>query len=253
MSTRFSSPSDSTFELELSRGNIFKMGFINKFGRNPDVTTTEDIWGRGGLFVPPTTAGIVRFVSTSASDTALGIGGRTLTIIGLDGSYNEISEVITLNGLTNVPTTNQYIHINRAFITTAGSSGSLIGMVTGTSATAGNPVLTFVNDGDNESSNSVYLMPVGYTGYLTHVHLCGHTSANNNQSCNVDLQIRPFGGVFNTRTHFSLSQASIGAYTKEFMIPLQVPQKAYVKMKCMSVSGGTWDISTDYTLILIAN
>ena len=48
------------------------------------------------------TAQTIYCLSTSASDTT------TLTLEGLDANYDEISETVTLTGLTAVTTTNQF-------------------------------------------------------------------------------------------------------------------------------------------------
>ncbi len=136
MAIKLNDPAGSSFELEVAKGNVPGHSVINKFGRNTDVTAAEDIWGAGGNWTQVTAACTSNFASSSASDTAAGTGARTLTIYGIDGSYADVSETLTLNGTSNVATANSYWHIYRALVATAGSGGTAVGTITGT-ATGG--------------------------------------------------------------------------------------------------------------------
>jgi hypothetical protein len=60
------------FMLEVAKGNVPGHSHINKFGRNSDIDTAtdpEDIWGAGGLWVPPTASRTHDIASSSANDT----------------------------------------------------------------------------------------------------------------------------------------------------------------------------------------
>lgn len=77
--------------------------------------------------------------SSSASDTSAGTGARQVTITYYDNSMNgPNTEVVTLNGTTAVNTTNTNIRfIEKIEVTSAGSGGANVGIITLFGATAG--------------------------------------------------------------------------------------------------------------------
>lgn len=99
------------FYLLVSQGKIPGMSIVQKFGRNTDVdsgTLPEDMWGGSSTYTGFPVGGNAErlaFVSTSADDAEAGTGARTVTIIGLDGNWNQQTETVTLNGLTTVYST----------------------------------------------------------------------------------------------------------------------------------------------------
>ena len=86
-----------------------------KFGNNGDVDkdVVEDIWDGGETWVAPTTARLHLIASTVVTDTSAGAGARTVQIYGLDSAGALQNETVTMNGTTNVTTTNSYIMIHR--------------------------------------------------------------------------------------------------------------------------------------------
>jgi hypothetical protein len=161
------------FELQVARGQITMHSSIIVFGYNPDVDTSEEsVWPDGGTVPHPTTASVLKISSSSASDTALGTGARTVTIVGLDGSYNQVSETVILAGQTAVNTTNSYLYVNQFYVATVGSGGANAGDINaGTGVvTAGVPAVLYdmIAVGYNNRTTGHYCVPAGYTGYMTH-------------------------------------------------------------------------------------
>jgi hypothetical protein len=83
----------------------------------------ETIWAEGGLYSYLTAATVLKVSSSSVNDTSAGTGARTVELSGLDADYNEISELVTLNGQTPVNTTKLFLRINRMVVRSAGSGG----------------------------------------------------------------------------------------------------------------------------------
>jgi hypothetical protein len=114
---------------------------------------------------------VLKISSSSADDTSAGTGARTVTIVGLDGSYNQVSESITLNGQTAVNTTNSYLYVNGFYVASTGSGGANAGNINaGTGVvTAGVPAVLYdiIATGYNNRTTAHYCVPAGYTGYLT--------------------------------------------------------------------------------------
>lgn len=74
-----------------------------------------------GEWVAPTTDRIHDIVSTSALDTVAGTGARTLVISGTSGGLFT-QEIITMNGVTPVPTVNAYDCIHNMLMIAAGTT-----------------------------------------------------------------------------------------------------------------------------------
>lgn len=160
-------------DINLSRINRTTFGRNTAFGFNNVISNTELILSPG---VPvnslnisfPLGATTMQVASTSANDTSAGIGARTLRVRGLDENYRRQDETITLNGLTPVSTTSQFIRINDLFVLTAGSTGSNEGSIHITDAndtfTSGEPNTTLycsIGIADNLSKTLVYTVPEG--------------------------------------------------------------------------------------------
>ena len=134
--------------------------FIRKFGRNPDVdtgTTPEDVWDFGGLYPFPAAALATTIVSGSVNDAAAGTGMRTARVFGLDSSYNEIQEDVTLNGTTPVALVNSYLRVHRVFGLTFGSTGSNEGDV---DVLHGATVLARITTGFGQTLMAIFTTPV---------------------------------------------------------------------------------------------
>ena len=98
------------------------------------VDGTERIIAEGvntlGLLITfPATARLLSIASTSVNDTALGSGGRTVLIEGLDANNDDQEEVITLNGQTPVNTIKTWNRINIFELISSGSSNTNEGIM----------------------------------------------------------------------------------------------------------------------------
>jgi len=156
------------FELQVSRGQITFHSPQNIFGYGTTPATASlfrTVWENMATteYVFPSSALTMQLVSNAAGDTA------TITIVGLDASYNQITETLVLNGTTNVPTVNQYFRINSMYVS-AGSATNPTGVVT---LTNGGVTYAQINTGVfngttsslGRSQMAVFTVPAGYTFY----------------------------------------------------------------------------------------
>lgn len=109
----------------------------------------------------------VQLSSTSANDATAGTGARSVKVKGLDGNYDLIEEVVTMNGQTPVTTTNQFFRILNLDVSTYGTlsrnAGDIyLGSGTVTSG-VNNIVHGFIFRNSSYSSMGVYTVPRGYT------------------------------------------------------------------------------------------
>ena len=156
------------FELQVSRGQIMGHSITNIFAYGTTPATAglfRTVWENMGTtdYVFPTSASTMNLVSTVSGDTA------TITITGLDASYNLISENLVLNGTTNVPTTKSYFRINNISVS-VGSATNPSGVITlSVSSTVyaqiNTATVSGVTSSIGTSQMAVYTVPNGYTFY----------------------------------------------------------------------------------------
>lgn len=241
------------FELQVSRGLIVGHRAITVFGFNPDVDQTEvTIWPLPILLQHPTVAIQIKVTSTNANDTAAGTGARTILIEGLDGNYDEISEIVTMNGLTTVLTTQLFLRINRATVVSAGSAKSALGdiyMGDGI-VTTGIPALKYniIKFDFNNTVTGHYTIPAGYTGYLMQ-GLFTVGQAAGSAEIRGRLMTTDQNGINRTNSVVALNNGSAD-YTFEF--PVAIPEKTDIEARAIGVSNNN-SASSMFILCLIAN
>jgi len=246
------------FNLQVARGQIAYHESIYKFGNNPEVADSiETIWPQGGLYSYLSAATVLTVSSGSTDDTSAGTGARTVELFGLDGDYNEISEVVTLNGQTAVNTTQSYLRINRMIVRSAGSGGANAGIIyagTGTVTTGvpANIYATINGDGSNQTLMALWTVPAGYTAYLMQYDVSNGTTSNTPAVCKLLLVARPYGEVFQTKDVKSLTT---GMHIENSLIlPLKFTEKTDIEARAVSSSNSvTFDISAAFEILYIKN
>jgi hypothetical protein len=246
------------FNLQVARGQIAYHESIYKFGNNPEVgDSIETVWPQGGLYSYLSAATVLKVSSSSTNDTSAGTGARTVELFGLDGDYNEISEVVTLNGQTAVNTTLSYLRINRMIVRSAGSGGANAGIIyagTGTVTTGvpANIYATINGDGTNQTLMALWTIPAGYTGYLMQYDVSNGTTSNTPAVCKLLLVARPYGEVFQTKDIKSLTTGMHIENT--LIIPVEFAEKTDIEVRAVSSSNSvTFDISSAFEMLYIKN
>jgi len=160
---------DPSFIQQVALGHFPGYKIVHKYGLNPNIGagTDEDIWDTGGVKQYFTTAATLNIDSTNGNDTAGGTGLQTVLIRGLDGSYNEVEEIVTMNGTPNVVTVNSYLRLNDMIGLTVGSAGENVGDIrarTGGAATEQGRIES--NPGLGRGRFSHYTVPANWEGLL---------------------------------------------------------------------------------------
>ena len=150
---------------DVAKGNIWDSRPLNIFGFNRTVGTDfETLWDDGGSYVYPSSALVMSAVSSSASDT------MSVLIVGLDADYNEITETVTLNGITPVSTNLSFFRINSAAILSGENLGNI-------SISSGGTKYAHIGIGIGTTQACVYTVPAGHSVYLFRIDC---TSGTNN-------------------------------------------------------------------------
>jgi len=245
--------SDFLHQMAVANNEINSLKSIFKFGFNPDINSIEEtIWDQGGIYSYPASAIQIKVSSTSANDTAAGTGARTVTVSGLDESYSEAEETVSLNGQTEVLTNTTFIRVFRAFVETAGSSGTAAGNIyMGNGVVSGGvPATVYAKIllGENQTLMAVWTVPAGYTGYLTKIDV-GTGTSNINQYIKARIIQRSFGGVFRTATKITLQT---GLITLNFSNPIVFSEKTDIEARAVS-SGSNNLIFADMFIVYKLN
>jgi hypothetical protein len=241
------------FELQVSRGQIAWHSTVVVFGYNPDVDTDpETVWPGGGLLTFPAAALQMKVSSASANDASGGTGARTIYIGGLDSNHNQISETVTMNGQTAVLTTQSFLHINEAYVASAGSLNGAAGNIyigTG-NLTAGVPATVYdiIAYDYNTRITGSYTVPAGYTAYLDQGLFSTGQAGGSNQVTG-RLMTR---GTNNIRLTAAVTTLNNGVADYAFEYNPTIPEKTTVEAQAFGSSANN-ACSSMFILVLIKN
>ena len=241
------------FELQVARGQIQGHRSVTVFGFNSDVDTSQvSVWPLPSLIPFPAAALQMTVSSTSANDTSAGTGARTVVVQGVDASYNEVTEIVTLNGQTAVTMTASLLRVNYAYVATAGSGNSAAGDIyigTGT-VTAGVPATAYdiIKFDYNNTTTGSYTVPAGYTAYVSQ-GLFSAGQASGSTQVQGRLVTR---GTDNIRRTAALTTLNNGVADYAFEYPLPVPEKTTIEATAIG-SANNNGVSSLFVLVLIKN
>jgi len=227
-------------KIKISRGMVKGASFIHKFGAVPSMATntTGTVWDKNDTVYPWAswaTAGIINVDSSSASDI-----NKSITVVGLDANYNQISETITLTTQTNNNSSNSFIRIFRAFVSDGETNVGQISVQRDTTDVA------IITAGYGQTLMAVYTVPAGYTGYLYK----GTCSAQSGADGTGNMFVRYFGqSSFRIGHSFEVSGAG-GQYVYDFSFPIPIPEKSDIDVRITTRSNnGRYTAAFDLLLV----
>lgn len=226
------------FDLQVARGQVQGHSTVNIYGYQPSVGTTSiPIWENATAYTYPVSA-VTMYLSGTAGDTA------KITIVGLDSSYNVISETVTLNGATPVATVKQYLRVNSMSVT-VGSATNPAGAVY-LKDVGGTITYAQINAGIGRTQAAIYTVPAGFTYYLSRVNI--YTSLNGNDYCTYQNKtISPAGVVQVTQqAPFAIS------YEAQRVMPRPFAEKTDIQLMA-KIQTGTGAVAISQEGYLIKN
>lgn len=191
-------------------------------------------------------------VSTAATDTAAGVGARTVRI-GYINTSNALVESadIVLNGVTPVALGFQAKFILWMETSTVGSNEVAVGNILLRIAGAG-ATHEQITAGGNRSLSCRFMVPTGYTGYLS-----GWGSWAVGTSQDVRLRATVHSGDRSLGTAYifqSVAYLSAGGSADEGLPWLVCPALSKIKVSTISGAAPAGNrIDTEFTILLIAN
>lgn len=242
------------FLTEVALGKVSNYAVEYKLGRNPDVDTgvSEDIWENGGTYTGDSSeTEIVRITSSNSNDTSAGNGARTMRIVGLktSTSTNYDTEDITLNGTSNVLTSNSWYRINKAYVLTAGNNGSNQGTITIRHHTTSGNIFGTIETGLNQTSVGVYTVPAQNTLLIKKI-VIGISRANGSAgSAYITLRVRESGGVYRVVEGYDLQTGAIVTDKREGGIKIHAGSDIKFTVESVSDNNTIANVTFEYILI----
>lgn len=140
---------------------------IYKIGHNENIGLTEEVvWTLSDGHTLLSAAEQLKISSNDANDTAAGTGARTVLIDGINSAGSEISETVTMNGVTAVTTTNSFLRVIRVTVITAGSGLTNAGTIS-VNDNADVVVLGLVDPGAGQSKMAFWFVPASHEFYMS--------------------------------------------------------------------------------------
>ena len=156
----------SDYAIDVSQGKVPGVRAITISGNNDNIGAAyETLSNVGGLYKYLDGSQTLDISSSSVNDTALGTGIRSVRITGLNGTFEEVEEVIALNGTTVVTTLNVFRRVFNAVAEEVGSNEYAAGTITGNSNTTADTMFV-INQDENTSDNGIYTIPEGFVGNI---------------------------------------------------------------------------------------
>ena len=227
-------------KIKISRGMVKDASFIHKFGAVPAMSQSANgtIWDKNDTIYPWSawnTASNVNVDAASASDV-----GKSVTVVGLDANYNQMSETITLVGQNNNYSSNTFSRIFRAFVSDGEANAGTITIQKNSTDVA------IITTTFSQTLMAIYTVPAGYTGYIYK----GTSSAQAGADGTAGMFIRYFGQTsFRIGHSFEVSGAG-GQYTYDFSFPIPVPEKSDIDVRITTrTNNGRYTAAFDLLLV----
>ena len=228
------------FELQVARGDITGHTALFKYGYNSLIVNVEEtIWDAGGIYTYPTSA--VKMTATSA-------GGADdefveITMVGLDADYNEVSEVVTLDGTGVGESSTFFLRLYRAFVS---GSQAPTGNVTIANSSTTYAQITL---GENQTLMAVYTVPAGHTLYITE-GIATHGTDTSGAFMTVRFVTKKSNSVFRTAVKVDIVG---GELIFPFTNPLKVEEKTDIEVRAKCSKNQNNAMSAVFQGVLIKN
>ena len=246
--------------LPIAANAVTNVSLHTVFGNNDTVGTSYELITN--LDASPTQLGTsgdgIEVVGGSTDDdgSPAGTGAQTVTVKGLDTSFNIKEASMTLNGTTIVEQGDTtWTFVNEAYITAAGSGLASAGTLTFSNDAAGNNV-GLIEAGDHSIRNCWGKVPAGHTGYVHGFWYSVLPVAAPVAQAGFALQIARHGfqGVASSETYETIAEVFVdegdscvavnearggngtGWFSFPVNVPVVIPEKSIVRLAAKAMS-----------------
>ena len=169
--------------LQASGGLLDKVLLTHRFGTNENIPEPiyQTLWPQAFSYPRVLTEGALEVVSSDPADADGGIGANQLLLLGCDGDGNPLMEIISMNGLDIVTTTNEFFWFEFAHVIKVGEPyGNTAGIITfthtGTVKGTDNPLVGTLQAPYNRTNQAMTVIPNHYSGYLVTHSVAGDSA-----------------------------------------------------------------------------
>lgn len=227
---------------------------VTALGHNPNIGSgaAADVWEGGGDYPFLAAASQLEVLSASAADTAAGTGARQVLVSGLDANYNPISEVLTLNGTTPVPTARSYLRVN--VLTTTGTPGSgkkNAGDLT-LRVVSGGTTLSIARAGDGFGRSGVFSVQAGFTLFIVSEVFTVKSPGGANVNAAV-FGTQLIAATGNSRIPLQFQVTSQVPYRHEAVEGVVLTEKNDVTLRVTTTSQASTDVTSAFEGVLVDN
>jgi hypothetical protein len=245
------------FLIAVAKGSVAGYASVNKFGHNPAAEAGDDIWAAGGSYdFYPTNAVAMEIVSTDTNDAAGGAGAQSVTVLGLDSNWDEISETVIMDGTTAVDLTNTYRRMNRAFVNTIGTSDSNVGAIVIEEDGGGGNTGAYIAAGDGQTQQAIYTIPRGKSAMFVKGYVALKEDTFQGTSGDFKWKLRlnnGHQGAWQTKGQIGLINIGSSWWQYKYGIPIgMIPAKTDIRLE-QSAASTAMDSVGGFDLLLIDN
>ena len=231
------------FDMMVSGGYISDHSFNHKFGAIDGIgnNTTGTVWDIPNQLYPWTALDTPAIVNVERNDTD--DNGIVVTVEGLDGDYNPVSEDITITD-ANQTGSQLFSRVNRAFINGATTNAGDIDIEAGA---AGGTTVARIQEGYGQTLMSVFTVPAGTTAYIHRIT----ATAQDGKDATGWMYVREVNGVTAFRIkHTWEFYGDAGQYHYDFAFPLPVSEKSDIDMRVTTrANNGRYTVAFDVLLV----
>ncbi len=211
------------FTLQVAEGQVAWHEVRNIFGWQASTTTSFiPLWENATTYTYPASALTMTVTSASATDN-----GGTVTIIGLDANYDEISETVVCNSTSAPTTTKGFYRINDVIF--AKSTGVNVDIIT---IANGGTTYAKIAAGVGRNQASIYTVPRNHCFFLYRIDAFSNDSTASKPGLFRNFVQNPNGNVYVVaRTTFD------GNMNIQRRLPFKYDEKTDIQFQLRTLSG----------------
>jgi len=238
------------YGLRVAKGDIAGTSSVHKFGYNYDIDKDSDpetVWTAGGLYPwGDLNSPITLYIKSDDNDD-----DGDIEIQGLDANWDLITETVSMNGTSNVTTTNTFRRVFRAKYDGPASGGYATnnqGTITIKDGSGGGATtVAQIEETQNQTLMAVYTVPNGKTAYMTKFNIGVEYTK---KGATFTLYMREFGSNFKIKHKAEINE---GTHTVDFPVPLKITAKTDIDIVIDEVGDNDTKVSGGFDLYLVDN
>lgn len=243
-------PKGMDFYTAVGLGLVPGVRRITALGSNTDIdqgTLPEEVWSAGGVYPWMTAATALEIISTSTSDSAAGIGARTVIIFGLDANYVEVTQTVTLDGTTPVAIPTQLLRVNSALIASAGTNKVNVGDIN-IRRVVGGTIQAQIPVGYGVTRQAIYTVPAGHTLSVHSILYSQTRSGGVERTVTIANYIQSPLGFYRMPLELSISQTT--PYRHDGEPGINLPEKTDFAFRVTSASSNDSSVTVAFLATL---